>query len=278
MLGEELDAAEITEQGVVGDRAYALIDASDHKVASAKNPRKWGALLGCEAQFVVPPRAGAELPPVRITLPDGTVVHSDEAGADIALSKFIGRPVRLATTAPEARTLEEWWPDIEGLAPPEFIEGIRIATDEPDEVVTDITMGLTSPPGTFFDLAVLHLMTTATLDELRRLSPGGELDARRFRPNLVIAATEAGFAENGWLRRSLRVGEDVQVTVSLPVPRCVMTTMAQAGLPRDPRILRALARHNRLDVAGLGLFACAGVYADLVKPGTVRRGDAVLAM
>jgi MOSC N-terminal beta barrel domain len=45
MLGEELNAAEVTKAGLRGDRAYALVDSSDGKVVSAKNPRKWPHLF-----------------------------------------------------------------------------------------------------------------------------------------------------------------------------------------------------------------------------------------
>ena len=36
MMGEELNATEVTERGLVGDRVYALVDRSDGKVATAK--------------------------------------------------------------------------------------------------------------------------------------------------------------------------------------------------------------------------------------------------
>ena len=52
MMGEELNAAEITERGLLGDRAYALVDSADGKVASAKNPRKWSQLFDFRATFV----------------------------------------------------------------------------------------------------------------------------------------------------------------------------------------------------------------------------------
>ena len=39
MLGEELSATEVTEQGLLGDRAYAVVDSADGKAATAKNPR-----------------------------------------------------------------------------------------------------------------------------------------------------------------------------------------------------------------------------------------------
>src|SRR5205809_1950033 len=82
MMGEELNAAEVTDRGLLGDRAYALVDRSDGKVASAKNPRKWSQLFDFRAAFVDPPRPGAKLPPVRITLPEGTVVSSEQSDAN----------------------------------------------------------------------------------------------------------------------------------------------------------------------------------------------------
>src|SRR4029077_7248192 len=45
MMGEELNASEVTEYGLVGDRGYALVDSSNGKVASAKNPRTWPRLF-----------------------------------------------------------------------------------------------------------------------------------------------------------------------------------------------------------------------------------------
>src|SRR3982750_3500580 len=78
MMGEELNASAVTQRGMLGDRAYALVDRADGKVASAKNPRKWPQLFDCRAAFVDPPRPGAVLPPVRLTLPDGTMLSSTQ--------------------------------------------------------------------------------------------------------------------------------------------------------------------------------------------------------
>src|SRR5919202_4799331 len=71
MMGEELNATEVTEHGLLGDRAYALVDAEAGKVASAKNPRRWPNLFDFRAGYPEPPRDARSLPPVRITLPDG---------------------------------------------------------------------------------------------------------------------------------------------------------------------------------------------------------------
>lgn len=250
MMGEELNATDVTERGLLGDRAYALVDPATGKVASAKNPRKWEKLFDFLAAFVEPPNPTRGLPPVRITLPDGTVLTSSQQGLDNLLSKVLGREVTLRSPAPKTPLLEEYWPDMEGLAHRETV------TDEP------------MPPETFFDLATVHLLTTATIARLRELYPQGRFEVRRFRPNIVVQPTpgEKGFVEDGWIGQTLAIGEAVRLGITGPCPRCVMTTLPQGDLPRDPGILRTAAQHNRVNV---------GVYAAVVRGGTIRRGDLV---
>src|SRR5438876_10990165 len=96
MMGEELNSTEVTQRGLLGDRAFALVDAETGKVASAKNPRRWPTLFDFRAAFVEPPAEGRPLPPVRITLPDGEALTTDGADAEARLTAAVGRPVRLA--------------------------------------------------------------------------------------------------------------------------------------------------------------------------------------
>jgi len=266
MMGEELNAGVLTDRGLVGDRAYALVDRQSGKVASAKHPKKWPGLFECRASFVEPPQDPANPPPVRITLPDGTALVSDQDDIDGRLSALVRRDVRLARTAPRGATMEEYWPDIDGVSP----HGHRAT-------VTDERVGIAAPPGTFFDAAPIHVLTAATLDRLRRLYPSGRFEARRFRPNLVIDVRtgDEGFPENGWVGRTLRIADAVRLPVLAPVPRCVMTTLAQGDLPRDPGILRTPAQHNRIDVLDLGRYACVGAYGAVAAGGRVARGDPV---
>jgi uncharacterized protein YcbX len=51
MLGEELNSSKVTQRGLIGDRVYAIIDEQTGKVASAKNPGKWGKLFDFRAAF-----------------------------------------------------------------------------------------------------------------------------------------------------------------------------------------------------------------------------------
>lgn len=262
MMGEELNAAEVTERGLRGDRAYALVDRADGKVATAKNPRKWPSLFDFRATFIEPPGVGAKPPPIRIVLPDGTMVSSAQRDLNHILSRALNREVTLevveggaadaasSSRSPRTVNAEEYWPDMEGL--------------EYRDTVTDFAL----PQGTFFDCAVVHLLTTATLDRLGELYPRGRFEVRRFRPNIVVtpASGERTFIENAWVGQPLAIGDEVRLSVTGPCGRCVMTTLAQGDLPKDPEILRTAAQHNRVHV---------GVYAAVVRGGTIRRGDSL---
>jgi uncharacterized protein YcbX len=254
MMGEELNASDITHRGLLGDRQFAVVDRATGKLGGAKNPRKWGNFFDFRAAYAAPPRAEAMLPPVRITLADGTGVTTGQADLDQVLSRAFGREVTLeearsGDTSQDA-TAEEYWPDLAGL--------------HYRDTVTEFAL----PAGTFFDLAVVHLLTTATIDRLRALYPQGRFEARRFRPNIVVSTPgeDAGFVEDGWVGRSLTIGGNVRLAITGPCRRCVMVTLPQGDLPKDAGILRTAAQHHGVNV---------GVYASVISGGTIRRGDAV---
>ena len=106
------------------------------------------------------------------------------------------------------------------------------------------------------------------LDRLRELYPQGRFEVRRFRPNIVVqlGSGEKSFAENAWVGRTLAIGTAVRLNITGPCGRCVMTTLAQGDLPKDPGILRTAAQHNQVNV---------GVYAAVARGGTIRRTDSV---
>jgi len=265
MLGEELDVATIGERGLAGDRAYALVDAETGKIVSAKNPQRWRALFACRARYLELPEPTGDVPPVQITLPDGTTVRSDDPYVDDLLSGALGRPVRLTTRAPQKVIIEEYRPDAVGVV------------DERSDTVSDGQIALLAPAGTFFDCAPVHVVTTASLASLTAAYPSGCFAPQRFRPNMLIdCGTDAvGFVENEWVNRSLRVGPDVAFDIVLSVPRCVMTTLPQGDLPADKGILQTIARENRFDIAGLGPSSCVGAYGIVSTDGVVSCGDDV---
>ena len=262
MLGEDVDAGDVTFTGVAGDRQLAVVSRATGKIASAKFPRLWRDLLTLSAAAADDPAADGA---VRITLPEGKTVWSTDAGVDAVLSGLLDEPVTLTATPVPGAALDR--------AVPEAVLRDGVDAQVPAELME---IGGGGPPGTFVDFAPLHLLTTSTLDRIAELSPHGRADLERYRPNVVIRTAAAGFTENDWLERILRVGDDLVLRVIARTPRCAVPTLAHGALPRDPDALRVLARHNRVEpLDSVDPEPCAGVYAEVLRPGHIRIGDPV---
>jgi uncharacterized protein len=248
MMGEQPDAVLVSQRGVAGDRAYAVLDPSTGRVATAKVVRKWEPLFQCNARFDTEP-AGDDVPPARITLPDGARVTTDQPDIHSVLSSLLGTNVKLLSAAEAGLKYQ--------MAPP------GTDPETPDPPMDDIPM--VNP---FFDLGSIHLLATGPLEHMKELYPEGQFEPRRFRPNFLIETPdgERGFLENDWVGKVIHIGETVQVRVFSPTVRCVMTTLPQGDLARDPGILRTAVKHNQ---------ANAGVYALVAHGGRVHVGDPV---
>lgn len=255
MLGESLDAAAVGAQGLAGDRRWAVLDEQSGRVASAKQPRLWRALLSATAQ-VVDDEAWVSLPgwsdPLAVSDPQLAV----------ALSALLGRPVRLSDQPRGGAGIERADPD-------EVLDrGMAAEVSSPELL---LGQAVTGP--TFLDYAPLHLMTAATLTRTGRATA-------RYRPNLVLSGglDQRPFAENDWVGATISVGEEVRLRVVLPTPRCAVPTLAHGALPPDPDALRVLMAANRIEVPGFGVLPVAGVYAQVEQSGQVRTGDVVTVM
>ncbi|MDT7745562.1 MAG: uncharacterized protein QOE59_4640 [Actinomycetota bacterium] len=277
MQGEALTHTVLDERGVAGDRAYALLDVETGIVASAKVPKRWPSLLRFSAAFTAEPVPGEPAPPVTITFPDGSTRRSDDPDIDQALSGVLGREVKLITVPPEGAGFEEIWPEIDDLAPGHVIEATTARREDTGEAISRFDVAGFAPPGRFYDLAALHVITESTLARLAELAPDSRFDVARHRPNIVLADTGDGFVENDWPGREMTLGDGVRVSYTFQTMRCVMTTLAQQDLPEDRDVLRTVAKHNRVDITKpevAGRWACAGVYADVVAGGEIAVGDA----
>ena len=267
MRGERLEVCRVEPRvGIPGDRSWALRDTGAGEIRGAKKiPR----LLELAARACGEP-AGEAVPRIEIDLPDGRTLTSDDPKVSESISQAVGREVTLEARRP-ATDLDHYRRarrivDIEG--------EIRAASELlPEEAVPEFgefapeLLDFVSPPGTYFDGYELHLLTDASLAELARRAPGTRIDARRFRPNLVVETSGGvqGFPEFEWCGRQLRIG-DLVVQVVSPMIRCGMTTHAQADLPRQPDIMRALVRETDMTL---------GVGAAVVSAGAVRQGDPI---
>jgi uncharacterized protein len=261
MQGEEVDEIALGPAGVAGDRAYGFVDVESGRLASAKRPRRFGALLDCRARFLTAPTKDGGAPPVEVTFPDGTVVRSDDDnGAELTrrATALLGRELRLITTAPD------------GLA----LDIIQAAPESDDDNVEQVPVAMAAP-GTLLDLAALHVLATSTLRRLADAHSDGVWDPRRMRPNILIDDGNMPGGDDDWLGCDIHIGEQAVVHIVGPTPRCVMTTLAQPGLPKDSEVLKTVARVGMKEFGSVGEYPCAGWYAEVITPGPVRRGDPV---
>jgi uncharacterized protein YcbX len=232
MQGEGLAAGTLTERGLPGDRAWGVVDTATGKVLSAKRePSLMEATAYTSGEAV------------RIRLPEGDVCDPGPA-ADAALSGWLGRPVQLVPAATVSASYE-----------------MNVSAVDDESPVIE----LPCPPGTFFDAAPVHLLTTASLRTMAARRRDSVWHPRRFRPTLLVEAERDTFVEDEWIGQTVVVG-GAELTVFAPTVRCRMTVHAQPGLARDLDVAKAVNAEHEGNL---------GVYAVVKTPGRVRVGDAV---
>jgi uncharacterized protein YcbX len=267
MGGERLRRCEIGPRGIPGDRGWALRDETAGEIRGAK---KLPELLRCAARYVEEP-GGGSIPPAEITLPDGDTLRSDDPAAAARLSALLGKRVTIWPLQPPSAAdhYRRGQPDN-----PDMLAELRqIFGRTEDEPLPDLSvfppeiMEYTSPLGTYFDAFPLHVLTTATLTTLGRHNPAARFDVRRFRPNLLVEPTDGadGLIENDWCGKTLRIGT-ARIKVEIPCVRCVMTTLPQADLLKEPGVLRTIVRDAAQNL---------GVYATIATAGSAAVGDEV---
>ena len=252
LQGETLTTVTLQEDGVDGDRRFAFRDLETGRIASAKQPRPWRALLDLAAWH--------DTDRVVVRAPSGDEFPIQDPALCEVVTGLTGRAVEVVTASPDhLGSYDSTWPAVDGVA----LSGAH-----------EFAMASSTDAVRFVDVAALHVVTTATLARLEQASPDSTAEARRFRPNLVIDTGDVppGFVEDAWVGEVLRIGDTAEIRLSSQAPRCVMTTVEQPGLEHDPGILRAAAT-NRHGFGGLGTMACAGAYAEVATPGPVRVGD-----
>jgi uncharacterized protein len=288
MGGHRLDRVDVGTRGVAGDRGWAVRDESTGEILNAK---RHPILMQCTAKYREEPTED-RVPHVDITMPDGGSVGSDSVEVSRRLSELTRRRValrplqpaddvsyyrrrdagaalagRLARYRPGRQLLQ--WAMIRGRIEKDMRATFGRDADEPLPDFADVpgtAFEFQTPPGTYFDLFPIHVLTTSSLQLMSRLNPSATWDVRRFRPNVVVdTGPTAGAIENDWVGRSLRLGGCV-MKGELPTVRCAMPMHAQPKLPRDPSVLRTVVREAD---------QCLGLYASVTASGVVATGDPV---
>ena len=261
MLGGRVAGIALADNGITGDRMFALRDGERDAIASGRR------IAGLVTLAAAMRDDGVAV----ITLPDGSTVTTDEPDVDRRLSDALAHPVSLWAKQPASNTefYRRGRPDHEDV----MTELRSIFGRDEDEPLPDFSvfppemMEFEYPPGNYFDCYPLMIMSTSAVRSLAAALPGVGMDERRFRPSLVIDTGEAaGHPEFEWVGRRLRIG-GAEVQILSGCPRCVMITRDFGdGLQADRSVLRHVVRDLDQNV---------GVYATVVTPGSIAEGDSV---
>jgi uncharacterized protein YcbX len=271
--GGILESVNVHEHGIAGDRGWALVDEQTGDICSAK---KLPSLLNITATYDSDPHSGTaygdRIPPVTIRFPDGQeCIPTDNQ--DAAISEFTGRQLKLHALEPPEN--QEHYRMSEPSSEEEIMKALNVKPGENgpdfseyDPVMMRTLMEYTSPPGNYYDVYPLHLLTTAALKHMTAES-GEIFDHRRFRPNLFVDTLPGidGIAEFDWIGRRVRIG-DVLLKIEARAIRCSMPSREQThyGLAQNAKISKALY---------LSANRFLGVYLTVVNTGLLRAGDEV---
>jgi uncharacterized protein len=223
--GETVASADISRQGIWGDRTHGLFDATSGSVAAPEKDRRWHKALLLSASL------DATNAPV-ICFPDGRLLSIEDQRACECLSEYFGFDVGIGRIDPESPHRQ--YPRIEHR----------------------------------YKHFPLHVLTTGSLRHLARLRDVADIDARRFRPNIVLQDTStddavSSFEETMWVGRRAQIGS-VELAIEEEATRCGITIIPQSGIEGDPEILRTILRNNKRRF---------GAYCSVQSDGTLNIGD-----
>lgn len=245
MRGEELKEAFAGFAGVYGDRIYAF--------RSSAAPTGFPYLTGREQ-----PRLLLYRPIFR-------------SGAAMA------RPGNLAEAealSPGLTTV--YASDLERIVDVRTPAGERLAIDD-CRLAEELCSGL----GDRHELKLLHSdramtdcrpISLLSVQTVRQLSDevGAPLDKRRFRANMYLdLTTGAGFGEDEFVGRTLRIGEKARVAILKRDSRCKMITIDPETAQANPEVMKSVAKFHE---------GKAGVYAAVLVEGMIRAGDEVVLL
>jgi uncharacterized protein YcbX len=272
MAGSPVESVSLDELGVIGDRHWSMIDAGSGDVAWGK---RFPRLMNLAASYVGEPPAarcfGDDVPPVCISFPDGSEVLSSE-DVDAAVSAYAEADLTLKPLqSPDNRDHYRWSEPLDEAAIMKIL-GIKPGEAPPDLSVYDeelvaLLSEFYAPPGTYNDMAPIHLLTTASLAYMEQLS-GETFDRRRFRPNFLVETPgKPAPIEFSWVGKRLRIG-DVTLRVAAKTIRCSMPARGQAAndLPVSPGVAKAIYENTNRFL---------GAYLSVETPGEISPGDAV---
>jgi hypothetical protein len=240
MRGEEMDEMFAGYAGVYGDRLFAFVSDGSPKGFPYFTGRDQRQMIRYRARFREPAKAAGP-------------INTREAEENGAWSL----PAAAARLAVDVETPDS---GVFAIDDPALIHSLRAGTEHSDAIT------LLRSDRSMTDCAPLSLFSLQTVRQLE-LESGTPIDKRQFRANVFLDLPDmAGFAEDEFVGRSLRLGSKVVVSIIKRDGRCMMITLNPDTAEKSPEVLKAVARKHE---------GKAGLYAAVLSEGMVRKGDPV---
>lgn len=277
MGGESLNEVYASEKGLAYDRTWATYHEDKREIQGAK---KIPGLMQFSARYVDTPAveqnkakmsSSAQISPaVIITSPQGDEFCSDDPNCSETISKILGENLTLSELKPLSD--KQHYKLARRMNDKQLRKLLGLADDEPTPDFSEMPVSMllklqqfSTYPGTYFDAYPIHIMTTSSLEEMKKITGNNNFQVDRFRPNIFIDSLEPGFTELNWCHQKIKIGE-VILQIDGRTPRCSMPARAQNGLIEDPQVTRQLFK-----LADRNL----GIYANVIQNGVIKSGDQV---
>ena len=240
MRGEELSEAFVGFAGVYGDRLFAF--------RSAGRPSGFPYLTGREQMRMLLYRPHFRHPEKAEKPPNLAEAESIEPGLTPVFADPADLAVDVETPSGEVLSVDD----------PMLIRKLEEGSGDGHALT------LLRSERAMTDCRPISLFSVQTGSRLGQ-ELGIDLDKRRFRANVYMdLASTAGFAEDGLVGRTLRIGSKAVVSILERDPRCAMISIDPNTAQRNPAILGHVTKAHD---------GKAGVYAAVLVEGMVRIGD-----
>jgi uncharacterized protein YcbX len=242
MCGEEMPEVFMGFSGIYGDRCYAFKNSAARKGAPYLTASAQQRMLLYRPQFRRPERAAQ--PPNLIeaqSLAPGITPANGEA-EDMVLD--VVTPSGEIVSVDDQALIKSLG---EGISEKNQLKLVRS-----DRALTDCR-----------PVSLISLQTVRQIEAELSIP----IDKRRFRANIYFDfASGGGFAEDNFVGRRLRIGEQATIMVLERDPRCKMISLDPDTGEHNPEILRKVVKaHDNY----------AGVYCAVLVEGLVKKGDSI---
>ena len=240
MRGEELDEIFAGYPGVYGDRVFAFTSSLSPKGFPFFTGRDQRQMIRYRARFRNPEKAARPI----------NLAEAESSGANPISANASELMIEVET--PDGKTI--------AIDDPALIDNLRANIDRKHE------LKLLRSDKAITDCRPLSIFAVQSAKKLGE-ETGTNVDKRRFRANVYVDLTNAaGFVEDQFVGKTLRIGSKVVVSVLERDPRCMMITLDPDTAEKTPAILKQVAQAHE---------GMAGVYGAVLMEGMIRKGDSV---